>query len=121
MRQQASKTMMKRGLATLPKKATKGSKKAKKSPAQKGAKKLKPAPAAPIPREATHARCTSLQNTIKVLSSNVAGLRAVINTPEKKSAMKTLLDTERPAVFCIQEHKLQEKHVETLREEVTKP
>lgn len=109
--QRASAGKTKRGLATQQVSAERA-KKARATSREKAA-------VVPIRRDSTP-RCKFYPNALKVMSSNVAGLRAVMNKPEKKSALQLLLDTEKPSIFCIQEHKLQEQHVANLREAIEK-
>jgi exodeoxyribonuclease III len=56
--------------------------------------------------------------SIKVVSANAAGIRAVFNKDEKKSAFKKLIDEENPDVLLIQETKIQEKDVEKMTEQM---
>jgi exodeoxyribonuclease III len=64
-----------------------------------------------IPRGETQ-RPSSADGTLKVVSVNVAGLRSVLNQEPKLAALKAVIEKEQPDVFCIQEHKLQEIHLE---------
>ena len=49
---------------------------------------------------------------LKVISVNVAGLRSVLAQDGKRAALRAIVEKESPDVLCIQEHKLQEVHVE---------
>ena len=49
-----------------------------------------------------------------IMSANVAGLRAVVRQDGKRKAFETATRIVNPDVICIQEHKLQEIHVEDL-------
>jgi exodeoxyribonuclease-3/AP endonuclease-1 len=55
---------------------------------------------------------------LKVISANVAGIRAVFNKDAKKAAFKKLIDDEKPDVLMIQETKIQEKDVEKMTEQM---
>ena len=85
---------------TKPKKAKGG--KATSAPVARDATPRAPAPAAGA-------------QVLKILSVNVAGLRAVFNDETKIATLKGLIEGERPDVLAINEHKLQESHVEEMR------
>ena len=51
---------------------------------------------------------------LTILSANVAGLRAVVRQDGKRKAFQNAVRIVDPDVICIQEHKLQESHVEQL-------
>ncbi|CAG9467435.1 unnamed protein product [Pedinophyceae sp. YPF-701] len=80
------------------------------------AKKAKPQPVEG-PKYTVDMRKGALSGpSLKVLSWNVAGLRALLKkAPE---ALPQLCKEEQPDIICIQEHKLQEKHVEEIQGEV---
>ena len=89
-----------------------------KSPAKKKTKTAKvelpeiipqdPAPRQPIPGGT---------KTFKAISWNVAGLRALM---EKQPEMfRRIVDAEQPDVIALQEHKLQDVHVEDLTAKLT--
>ena len=90
----------------------------------KDEKKKKPAkkkePAGPIPRSA----CPRTQvegKKLALLSVNVAGLRALLDPAKdaaRRDALQKLVDTEKPDVLCLNEHKLQETHVDAMKEEL---
>jgi endonuclease/exonuclease/phosphatase family metal-dependent hydrolase len=61
-------------------------------------------------------RIEAPDGSIKVISVNVAGLRSVLAQEPKKAALKAIIEKESPDVLCIQEHKLQEAHVDNARE-----
>ena len=83
------------------------------------AKKEK-APAGPIPRSA----CPRTQvegKKLALLSVNVAGLRALLDPAKdaaRREALQKLVDTEKPDVLCLNEHKLQESHVDAMKTEL---
>ena len=51
-------------------------------------------------------------NALTLLSVNVAGLRAVLRSETKSKALQAAVARVRPNVLCLQEHKLQEAHVD---------
>ena len=50
---------------------------------------------------------------MKIISANVAGLRGLLNNEDKKSNFMALIKAESPDVIALQEHKLQEMHVDS--------
>jgi|GEM_PF-100716 len=52
---------------------------------------------------------TSLEDSLKIISWNVNGFRALIKN--KKEELESLVATEQPDILCLQETKLQEDHV----------
>ena len=54
---------------------------------------------------------TDLNDEIKIISANVAGLRGLLNSEDKKSKFLKLMNVEKPDIIALQEHKLQEQHV----------
>lgn len=84
--------------------------KKKKAPAKK-----KKAPAGPIVRSACPRAAPVAGKKLALLSANIAGLRALLD-PEKaagkRDALVKLVSEEKPDVLCLNEHKLQEVHVE---------
>ena len=52
------------------------------------------------------------ENQMKIISANVAGLRGLLNNEGKKSNFLALIKAENPDVIALQEHKLQEIHVD---------
>jgi len=54
---------------------------------------------------------TESNNEIKIISANVAGLRGLLNSSDKKSKFLKLMNHEKPDIIALQEHKLQEVHV----------
>ncbi|KAH8074912.1 procollagen-lysine 5-dioxygenase [Aureococcus anophagefferens] len=91
-------------------------KKAKKAPAKKKA------PAGPIPRSPLErAAPPDGAKTLKVVSVNVAGLRAVLDEakgPEKRDALAALVASEAPDVLCLNEHKLKDEDVDEAKEKL---
>ena len=86
----------------------------KKKPAAKKAK----APAGPIPRSACP-RTVVEGKKLALLSVNVAGLRALLDPAKdasRRDALQKLVQDEKPDVLCLNEHKLQETHVEDMKE-----
>jgi exodeoxyribonuclease III len=83
---------------------------------KKAAKKKEPA--GPIPRSA----CPRSQvegKKLALLSVNVAGLRALLDPAKdaaRRDALQKLVQDEKPDVLCLNEHKLQESHVEDMKE-----
>ncbi|GAB5355104.1 hypothetical protein AAMO2058_000177300 [Amorphochlora amoebiformis] len=57
---------------------------------------------------------------IKIVSWNVAGLRSILNKPEKLKVLKRLIDEENPDIVCLQETKLQDSHVDKIAEELNR-
>lgn len=53
---------------------------------------------------------------LSIYSVNVAGLRAMLNNPKRLQGFKKTVEAMLPDVLCIQEHKLQEHHVEEVLE-----
>ena len=51
---------------------------------------------------------------LTIVSANVAGLRAVVRQNDKSKAFQNAVSVVNPDIICIQEHKLQEIHVEEL-------
>ena len=51
---------------------------------------------------------------LTIMSANVAGLRAVVRRDVKRNAFQNAVRIVDPDIICIQEHKLQEIHVEEL-------
>ena len=51
---------------------------------------------------------------VTIMSTNVAGLRAVVRRNDKSKAFQNAVSVVNPDIICIQEHKLQEIHVEEL-------
>ena len=87
-------------------------------------KKKKPAkkkePAGPIPRSACP-RTPAQGKKLALLSVNVAGLRALLDPAKdaaRRDALQKLVQDEKPDVLCLNEHKLQETHVEDMKEEL---
>ena len=87
-------------------------------------KKKKPAkkkePAGPIPRSACP-RTVVEGKKLSLLSVNVAGLRALLDPAKdaaRRDALQKLVETEKPDVLCLNEHKLQESHVDAMKEEL---
>lgn len=70
-----------------------------------------------LPRESTPRAPLHAQD-LKVISANVAGLRGVLKSEAKSAAFKSLVEIEAPDVLCLQEHKLQESHVEAVQKEL---
>ena len=98
------------GVAKL---TTKDEKKKKKPPKKK-------APAGPIPRSACP-RVEVQGKKLALLSVNVAGLRALLDPAKdaaRRDALQKLVQDERPDVLCLNEHKLQESHVEDMKTEL---
>jgi exodeoxyribonuclease III len=98
------------GVAKL---STKDEKK-KKKPAKKKA------PAGPIPRSACP-RVEVQGKKLALLSVNVAGLRALLDPAKdasRRDALQKLVQDEKPDVLCLNEHKLQETHVEDMKTEL---
>ncbi len=56
---------------------------------------------------------------IKIISANAAGLRALLKG-EKREAFANLINTENPDILCLQEHKLQESHVDEVKADIEK-
>lgn len=86
----------------------------------KAAAKPKKAPALPKEPvgtkydEKTMRPDTKALDATRILSWNVAGLRALLK--KDASSLATLVELEKIDVLCLQEHKLQEKNVEDVRE-----
>ena len=76
--------------------------------------------AVPIPKWPADLRpaaaATAGLATVKLLSLNLAGLRGLLNNPERAAGLQTLLAAEDPDVVMFQEHKLQESHIDEHRE-----
>lgn len=68
----------------------------------------------PLPRSLTPRELEPAQGsrTLRVLSLNVAGLRAVLNGEDKAKILRDLVEREKPDVFVLNEHKLKEEDVE---------
>ena len=49
---------------------------------------------------------------LKIISANVAGLRGLLKSDEKKARFLTLINEENPDIIALQEHKLQEVHLD---------
>jgi exodeoxyribonuclease III len=49
---------------------------------------------------------------LRLISVNVAGLRAVLNNDKAAASLRKLVERERPDVFCLNEHKLKQDDVE---------
>jgi len=88
-------------------------KKAKKSAAPKRDKNT-PLHRAPTPRELEPATGS---RTLRLISVNVAGLRAVL-AGEKAKTLAALVEREKPDVLCINEHKLKEEDVASAEEQL---
>jgi exodeoxyribonuclease III len=98
------------GVAKL---STKDEKKKKAPPKKK-------APAGPIPRSACP-RVEVQGKKLALLSVNVAGLRALLDPAKdasRRDALQKLVQDEKPDVLCLNEHKLQESHVDAMKEEL---
>jgi len=66
---------------------------------------------APLPRSQTPRKLEPPSSRLmRLVSVNVAGLRSVLSG-EKANMLKAVVDSERPDVLCIQEHKLKEEDV----------
>ena len=50
---------------------------------------------------------------LKIISFNVAGLRGLLNSVDKKTNFLSIIHEENPDVIALQEHKLQEVHVDS--------
>ena len=74
---------------------------------EKDAKK----PKAILDRSPTPRIKTDLDKEIKIISANVAGLRGLLNSDDKKCKFLKLMNDENPDIIALQEHKLQETHV----------
>lgn len=94
------------------KKADAEAKKQKKADAS-GEKPKKPDKNSPLKRSLTPREelPTEKARILKVLSVNVAGLRAVLNG-DKAETLKDLVQAEKPDVLCLNEHKLKPEDVE---------
>lgn len=68
-------------------------------------------PKAILDRSPTPRIKTDLDNEIKIISANVAGLRGLLNSNDKKCKFLKLMNDENPDIIALQEHKLQETHV----------
>ena len=68
-------------------------------------------PKAILDRSPTPRIKTNLDNEIKIISANVAGLRGLLNSNDKKCKFLKLMNDENPDIIALQEHKLQETHV----------
>lgn len=64
--------------------------------------------------EGPSAEASSCTRMLSILSMNVAGLRAVLNSPVKSVAFRQAVRSVKPGILCLQEHKLQETHVEEI-------
>ena len=64
-----------------------------------------------LERSATPRIKTASGNEMKIISANVAGLRGLLNSNDKKSKFIKLMNDEKPDIIALQEHKLQEVHV----------
>ncbi len=82
-------------------------KKKKQSPAKKKAKTILPK------TEMKRVVLNEKKNEyLRVMSTNVAGLRGLIKNEERIKKFLTVVENERPNIIALQEHKLQEQHVE---------
>lgn len=54
---------------------------------------------------------------LRLLSWNVAGLRAVLRKEDSCAAIKALLEKEKPHILCLQETKLQSHHVDEIADD----
>ena len=82
-------------------------KKKKQSPAKKKAKTILPK------TEMKRVVLNEKKNEyLRVMSTNVAGLRGLIKNEERIKKFLTVVEKERPNIIALQEHKLQEQHVE---------
>ena len=76
------------------------------------AKKPKETTRSSVDRTVTPRNTNITGKHIKIVSANVAGLRGMLNNEAKKANFLKLIDQESPDIIGIQEHKLQEVHVE---------
>ena len=88
----------------------------KKSPAKKSKKtaKSKTVDKEDIPREKVG------KKDLVIISTNVAGLRGLLNNEKRKKTFLDMVETESPDLLGLQEHKLQDIHVESIGEEMKK-
>ncbi len=56
---------------------------------------------------------------VKIITANVAGLRALLKG-DKRDGLAKLVSEESPDILCVQEHKLQESHVDDVKADVEK-
>mmetsp|Transcript_6885 Transcript_6885/g.7913 ORF Transcript_6885/g.7913 Transcript_6885/m.7913 type:complete len:463 (-) Transcript_6885:54-1442(-) len=105
--------------SSVPNKVTK---KAKQKPAKSTVKKKSLAPKnEPIKREDTKELLDlsdGKYKSVRVVSSNVAGLRGLLRNDERKKSFTSFVEKMKPDILCIQEHKLQEKHVAEVEQEL---
>ena len=57
-------------------------------------------------------------NDLYIISTNVDGLRGLLNNEKKKEVFVGMVETERPDIIGLQEHKLQNDHVEMVGAEL---
>ena len=76
------------------------------------AKKPKETARSSVDRTITPRNTNITGKHIKIVSANVAGLRGMLNNEAKKANFLKLINQESPDIIGIQEHKLQEVHVE---------
>ena len=97
-------------------------KKAKKGSATKKKKAAKPKKLEFIARGETPAPAAAPAGgtSLRILSTNVAGLRAVLGNEDKRAAFASLVTKNEPDVLCLQEHKLQEAHVDDIKADLKK-
>ena len=77
------------------------------------AKKAKESVKGVLERSPTPRIDGNTENQMKIISANVAGLRGLLNNEGKKSNFVALIKAENPDVIALQEHKLQEIHVDS--------
>ena len=70
-----------------------------------------------IPRTPTppQQQSTTAAFNFSILSANVAGLRGVLKSRVKSENLKQSLLQAKPDILCLQEHKLQEQHIEDVQ------
>ena len=70
-----------------------------------------------IPRTPTppQQQSTTAAFNFSILSANVAGLRGVLKSSVKSENLKQSLLQAKPDILCLQEHKLQEQHIEDVQ------
>ena len=113
--------MAKRKKASTAKASESPNPKGKRKAAASPAKKKKKSPAKPKGKiilersDMKRAVLSEKKNTyLRIMSTNVAGLRGLLRNEDKVVKFLKVVESERPNIIAVQEHKLQEQHVEDI-------
>lgn len=93
--------------------------KRKAEPSNDDSKKVKENVRSTVERDPTPRKNNITTKQLKIVSANVAGLRGLLNNEGKKANFLTMIRQEDPDVIALQEHKLQEIHVDAEGQNIT--